>query len=100
MSADLLEMKMARFKENSFVCLGPGAKAGLARVFTVNSNSENLELTKQLTRCMDKVFQELNIDFQYFLGRKLTLKTIEHALCEFDKYWRTTLGKIIFTEYF
>ena len=43
-------------------------------------------MTKTLTGLMDPVFEA-----QYFLGRRITMKAIEHSLCEFDKYYRAVL---------
>jgi len=87
-SCDFLELKLINFDENTWTCLGPGAKAGLRRIFTVKSDREELELAQKLTKIMDYGFKALNLEFPYFLGRKLTLKNIEHALCEYDKYFR------------
>ena len=89
-AADLLKLMFAKYSENYYFFLGPGAKLGLDRVVTVSSKSESLELTQLLTRCMDKVFQNLNNKFEYFLGRKLTLKTVVHVLCEInngEQHW-------------
>jgi len=87
-TADLSELKLIKFSENIFTCLGPGAKNGLATILNVVSSKEELELTKQLTKSMESIFNAMEINFKYFLGKKLTLKTVEHALCEFFKYWR------------
>jgi hypothetical protein len=87
-SCDFLELKMINFDENTWTCLGPGAKSGLRRIFTVKSEKEELPLAQHLTKIMDYGFNALGLDFPYFLNRKLTLKNIEHALCEYDKYFR------------
>ena len=71
------------------MALGPGAKDGLRKVFGFTGKltvSEELEMTKTLTGLMDPVFEA-----QYFLGRRITMKAIEHSLCEFDKYYRAVL---------
>ena len=69
------------------MALSPGAKDGLKKVFGVTGKvaSEELEMTQTLTGLMDPVFDALGINFQYFLGRRISLKAIEHSLCEFDK---------------
>jgi len=85
---DFLELKMVNFDENTWTCLGPGAKSGLRRIFTVKSEKEELPLAQHLTKIMDYGFKALGLQFTYFLNRKLTLKNIEHALCEYDKYFR------------
>ena len=95
-TADLCELKLIRLKEN-FVALGPGAQAGLKKVLGEKfRGSEELEMTKTLTKLMKPVFRQLDMNFQYFLGRDMSLKAIEHSLCEFDKYYRAALGKLYF----
>ena len=37
-------------------------------------------------------FAALGINFQVFLGKSLCLKNVEHALCEYDKYYRSALS--------
>lgn len=88
---DFLELKIINFDENSWTCLGPGAKEGLRRIFSVKSEREELPLAQHLTKIMDYCFKALNLQFPYFLNRKLTLKNIEHALCEYDKYFRAAI---------
>jgi len=86
---DFLELKLnEKFDENSWTCLGPGAKAGLRRIFDAKSGKDELPLTLRLTQIMDNGFRALGLEFPYFLQRKLTLKNVEHALCEYDKYFR------------
>ena len=94
-TADLCELKLIKLKEN-FTALGPGARAGLRKVFDDKiSVSEELGMTKALTKLMNPVFEKLDISFQFFLGRDISMKAIEHSLCEFDKYYRAVLGKIL-----
>ena len=52
------------------------------------SVSEELGLTKALTKLMNPVFEKLGINFQFFLVHEISMKAIEHILCEFDKYYR------------
>ena len=90
-TADLCELKLIKLRED-FAALGPGARAGLRKVFDDKvAASEELEMTKTLTRLMDPVFDALGIKFQYFLGRAISMKAIEHSLCEFDKFYRAVL---------
>ena len=87
-TANLCALKLIKLPED-FVALGPGAKDGLKKVFGLTGNiaaSEELELAKTLTRMMDPVFEALGISFQFFLRRRISMKAIEHSLCEFDKY--------------
>ena len=62
-----------------------GRQGGLRKVLGVTRKltvSEELEMTQTLTELMDPVFVLLGINFQYFLRRKITMKAIEHSLCE------------------
>ena len=74
--------------------LGPGAKAGLGRIFSdVTSSEAELHYTKWLTRVLPYCFKALELDFVNFLGKKLSLKHIEHGLCEYEKYYRLASGE-------
>ena len=97
---DLLESKVLgpNATENIWICLGPGAKNGLGRIFGLKNSSEELKYTKLLKElCMFKGktsgFEKLSIDFPTFLKKPLSLKNIEHGLCEFDKYFRYVTDK-------
>ena len=37
-------------------------------------------------------FQALGLNFPAFLHKPLSLKNVEHALCEYDKYFWSALG--------
>ncbi|KAJ8614561.1 hypothetical protein CTAYLR_004073 [Chrysophaeum taylorii] len=64
--------------ENSFVVLGPGAKKGLRRIF----GKDDVDLAKRLTKRAPEIMR----DFVPLGGRPLTLKNVEHCLCEYEKY--------------
>jgi hypothetical protein len=42
----------------------------------------------------DKFFSEYGVDFQgiAYRGKRMTLRNIEHCLCEFFKYYKVTNG--------
>jgi len=95
---DLLEARiLGENCDNQWTCLGPGAKNGLRRLFT----QEKLPTTKgelKFTRLVRDLcapsgsksgYEALNIKFPTFLGKALSLKNVEHALCEYDKYYRS-----------
>ena len=79
---------------------GAGARNGVRRLFT----AENLPTTKgelKHTRLIRDVCstsepksgsEALGISFCGFLDKEVLLKNIEHALCEYDKYFRNALG--------
>ena len=95
---DLLEARiLGENCDNQWTCLGPGAKNGLRRLFT----QEKLPTTKgelKFTRLVRDLcapsgsksgYEALNIKFPTFLDKPLSLKNVEHALCEYDKYYRS-----------
>ena len=49
------------------------------------TNSVNKIVRNQLPNS----FKAIGLQFPHFLNKKLTLKNVEHALCEYDKYYRT-----------
>jgi hypothetical protein len=114
-TCDLLECHcLADSTENDWTKLGPGAKGKflLARAMCVlishllpNSFSilpnadgmknifggsrdakQNLEDAKLLQTIQDDVYDALGLKFPKWNGVPLTLKNIEHPLCEFSKY--------------
>lgn len=92
---DLLESQvLGRCNDNQWTKLGPGAKDGLEKIFG-KGLSKNVEL--DYTRLLRDIcalegdksgFEALEIQFPAIFGHALSLKNIEHALCEFSKYWR------------
>ena len=82
---DLLELNILKMDENSWVVLGPNARVGLSRMFSgVTSSDSEVELhyTKWLTRVLPYCFKALELDYVEFLGKNLSIKHIEHGLCE------------------
>ena len=77
---DLLECKvLGSNTDNQWVCLGPGAKKGLRRIFGKGTTREELENTRLLTNiCSSKGpksgFAKLGIKFPQFLQKELSLK--------------------------
>lgn len=71
--------------EHGYSLFGPGAKNGLRYIFPENHDA--IGICKFLVRNQTKLFECLHLDFKSLAGeRELTLKVIEHALCEFYKY--------------
>lgn len=85
---DLLEAKVIPFTENEWVKLGPGAIGGLKAIFgkSIVKTVELVQLTMLLHEIKDQVYRALELTFPKFIGREITVKNIEHALCEFCKY--------------
>lgn len=97
-TCDLLECRcLPNCHEDDFAKLGKGAVKGLGIMAnTAVTNKNELELIQQLQKRQDDVFCNcLGVRFPRFAGRALSLKNIEHALCEFSKY--TAMQKMLST---
>merc|ERR1719186_1980140 len=95
---DLLEAQvLGRCTENQWTKLGPGAKDGIKKIFGNDLSKTELEYTRLLRDICalegeESGFEALGVKFPALFGHKLSLKNIEHALCEFSKYWRHALA--------
>ena len=62
-TCDLLELNILQQEENSWVVLGPRAKAGLGRIFTEATGSEaEVHYTRWITKVLPYCFQALQLD--------------------------------------
>ena len=96
---DLLETNiLGPNSDDQWVWLGPGAKDGLERVFPTHTRQHG-DTQLGLTRLLRNLcalsgpmssFNRLGLNFPAFLNKPLSLKNVEHALCEYDKYFRYT----------
>jgi len=84
---DLQEAQCVDTTGDDYCVLGPGAVMGLSTIFP-NAKSPHLELAQQLAEHHDQVYSDLGVEFPFWRGRPLTIKEIEHALCEFSKFSR------------
>ncbi len=95
-----------KWKDNDFVNIGPGAKWGLEIIYNKKlNNKENLEKIKELhkketqKKYLDNIKKEelvwLDIYYKQAISNKpyLSLRNIEHSLCEFRKYTRLKENK-------
>jgi len=89
---DLMESGCVDASEDAWAQLGPGAKRGLARCFGAVAPCDELDLAKLLARIHGRAFKNLGLDFCYVAGRRLTLKNVEHCLCEYEKYRNNGAG--------
>ena len=67
-------------------------------IFSISLNIGELKHTRILRNlcCLTGVksgFERLDLNFPSLLKKPLSLKNIEHALCEFDKYFRFIITK-------
>jgi 5-hmdU DNA kinase-like protein len=85
---DLMLANAIRFTENDWVNPGPGCKRGInliwPRVHTVEEYQKKIEW---LTFNQQHLFKKYHLTF-YEYGHPLTLRGIEHSLCEFQKYYK------------
>ncbi len=82
------------FTINDAVNTGPGCVEGLRLLFPVTDckRSQTLPTLLKMLEEQDEYFNDLDIKFPYMdwlepVKNKLSLRTIEHSLCEFSKYW-------------
>lgn len=95
LACDLQEAQCLLEGEDSFCVFGPGAKNGLMNVFgaEINGKYTFLELTTFLRDSMDYCMRLFNLEFPLWKGQPLTLKVMEHVLCEFNKFKRLESGQ-------
>jgi hypothetical protein len=55
-------------------------------IFESSNKMEPLDFAKLLHQYQDQVYKQLDLVFPKFHSMELSLKGIEHALCEFQKY--------------
>lgn len=80
---DLMLADVLPFTENDFVNVGPGAMQGLEIIYGKKMSAyQAVVLCEHLA-----VIQHTFLDEEYYkMGKPLTLRSIEHSLCEFRKY--------------
>lgn len=91
------------FKEDDWANVGPGAYQGIRLIYPSSAVGRNKSKTVynrmlQLRDEQHQHFERLGIKFKFyerFTKGHLSLRSIEHSLCEFSKYWlqRHSLGK-------
>jgi len=98
---DFCYAKIGGFTTNDFVNVGPGAREALKLLYpSTKSQFAAEERLRQLHHNQNKHFKHLGIKFRWYNGYEpvkdqLSLRSIEHSLCEYSKYWLQTrnLGK-------
>ena len=93
---DLVEIGLLKFSEDSWTFLGPGAINGLKEVradgtFNVGDHQE---LVRRLARIADYGLPHLGQQAVRFLNRRLSVKAVEHSLCEYFKFTRAVKNGI------
>lgn len=88
-----------KWVDNDFVNIGPGAKWGLEIIYNKKlDKKEQLERIYHLHKIQSKFLNNKNwekIRYKDAFSNKpfLSLRNIEHSLCEFRKYWNLTHSK-------
>ncbi|KAJ0406681.1 hypothetical protein ATCC90586_008098 [Pythium insidiosum] len=89
-TCDLIELNLfpEDFVEDDFVWLSVDAKKSLVQIFGKRRArpAEYVSLAKLLEQRQVQAFKALEVRFPFFMGRKLSLKNIGHALHGFQVY--------------
>jgi alpha-glutamyl/putrescinyl thymine pyrophosphorylase clade 1 len=93
---DFMLVGLIPFKEDDWVNPGPGCRAGTLLIFPETSSTEEFQQRILWLRNNQRAFFE-NMeadgkDFNRIKIHDLTLRSIEHSLCEFSKYYRCLKG--------
>jgi hypothetical protein len=88
---DFAMVGLTPFDEDSWANPGPGCKKGIRIIFPDPSYISLEDAIKKLRVEQDIHFKRLGLNFPYLTVygkvKPLTLRAIEHSLCEFSKYW-------------
>jgi len=90
-TCDLLESRILSADENNWVLMGPGSKMGLILLFPslldeLKNHEAFVAKAKALQQSQVKNFEAKGIDFPYWGNKLISLKNMEHILCEFSRY--------------
>jgi alpha-glutamyl/putrescinyl thymine pyrophosphorylase clade 1 len=81
--------------EDTYCMLGPGAKKGLVKIFgSEYKNGNASQLTLHLLDNMGYCLHLVHKKFPLWRNKKVTIKVIEHALCEFQKFEELDAGNV------
>lgn len=96
-AVDFIYAKLIPFSEDDWANAGPGCKFGIRLIYPLADTKEKfLEIMKNLRDNQKIQFARLHLDMPYFNGKPLSLRNIEHSLCEYGKYWKlkNNCGKV------
>lgn len=92
---DLSYTNLVSYTEDDWANPGPGCRRGLNRIYPGlgQNRSSCLSKIKELRRDQRSYFERYELPFKFYNGRELTLRNIEHCLCEFSKYAKAYYGE-------
>lgn len=89
-ASDLARLPWIKFDDDTWANAGPGCIPGIQLIFPkYKTQDQHMEAMTLLRDYQEKAFEKLGLDFMSIAHEKkwLTLRNIEHSLCEFRKYW-------------
>lgn len=91
---DLMYSKAIPFVENDWANVGPGAKTGVELLYPNRRFIKTYDAMVKLQQEQHEHFERLGIKFRFYTkyNPDLSLRAIEHSLCEFQKYWKLKRG--------
>lgn len=92
---DLSYSDFTLFDDDQWVNPGPGCRRGLNRLFPGIGNNRTTCRTaiSYLRENQQRYFDRFGINFIKYQGKELTLRNIEHSLCEYSKYAKAYYGE-------
>jgi hypothetical protein len=85
-------LNKGRWTEDDWVNPGPGCKRGIQYIFPTRFKPYE-RIIEHLRWHQNRYFKIYGLNFPAWEGRELTLRSIEHSLCEFSKYARVKYGQ-------
>jgi len=95
---DMCYAKVIPWTTNDFVNVGPGAIEGIRLTYPSTKGRKAIESRlRQLKDDQHKHLKRLGIEFKWYnkyepVKKELSLRSIEHSLCEYSKYWLQSRG--------
>ena len=77
-----------KFSEDEWVNAGPGCRKGIDYIFNSRGGFSYADIIRILREDQHFHFNRLKLRFRFLGDRDLSLRNVEHSLCEFSKYHR------------
>jgi len=85
---------MKKFSEDDFVNPGPGCKRGINLIFPdAGTTDDYVRVMRWLRKNQKAFFKRYGLVMEFYRKRELSLRNIEHSLCEYQKYVKRRSGK-------